>query len=132
MERQKKVVDASAIIKWFLHEGGSEEAIELKEKHVNNEIQLIVPELIFLEVLNALRYKNLDEERLKQINNLLWDINFEVKKLDSTLLNNAIKISIKYDLSIYDAIYAALAEINNCQLVTFDNKLKKVPMAEKV
>ena len=57
MEREKKVVDASVLFKLYAHEAGSDKAIMLRDAHVDGKILLIVPELIFLEVLNAMRYK---------------------------------------------------------------------------
>ena len=53
MERQKKIVDASIIIKWFANEEGSDRAIKLRNEHINGEIIIMVPELVFMETLNS-------------------------------------------------------------------------------
>ncbi len=75
MERQKKVVDASIVVKWFVKEENSNKALELRNDHKENKHQLIVPGFCFLEVINALRYnKNkISSEDLKCINELLWN-----------------------------------------------------------
>lgn len=127
MERQKKVVDASVIVKLFLHEEKSDEAIGLINKHVGKEVLIIAPELIFLEVLNALRFKEKNKEKLNSVNKALWGLQLLVEPLNQFILEKAISISLEYNLTIYDAIYAAIAQINGCPLITVDEKLKKFP-----
>ena len=55
MERQKKIVDASVMVKIFAEEEDSDKASKLLEEHINGNVTLMAPELIFLETLNALR-----------------------------------------------------------------------------
>ncbi len=129
MERQKKIIDSSIIVKWFVNEKGSDKAMQLKEQHLENQIVIIVPELIFFEVLNALRFKEKDEETLKEIRETLWDIQFFIVHTNTFILDKTIEISLKYNLSIYDATYAALSQIYGCPLITEDKKLKKFPSA---
>mgnify|MGYP001607985802 CR=1 FL=1 len=129
MERQKKVIDASIVVKWFQKEEHREEAIELRNEHINEQIIIIVPEIIFLEVLNALRYKGGSKEELEEANNLLWDIQFQIEYMNQFLLKKAIDLTVQYDLTLYDAIYAALSQIHGCPLITEDEKLKKIPSA---
>ena len=132
MERQKKVIDASIAVKWFVNEEKSNKAIEIRDLHINRKVTIIVPEIIFLEVINALRYKKLDKELLNNVNNDLFDMQLHVEKLNNFLLAKAIILSIQYDLSLYDSLYAAIAQLHGCPLVTEDEKLKKFPSAEKL
>ena len=129
MERQKKVVDASVIVKWFLDEEGNDKSLELKNQHIQNKILLVVPELIFLEVLNALKFKEKDEEKLIKISSILLKIRFMIIQIDRIILEKAVQLSLQYDLTIYDALYAALAQIYECPLITADKKLQLVPQA---
>lgn len=129
MERQKKIVDSSVILKWFANEKDSDKAINLRNQHIDGEIIIVVPELAFMEILNALRYKKLEQSVLDKANQDLWKIQLEIFYLDEFLLNKAINASLTYNLSIYDAIYAALAQIHGTQLVTEDEELLKIPNA---
>ena len=48
------VVDASVVLKWFLPEPDSAAADFLLEQFLNDEVELIAPDLILLETANAL------------------------------------------------------------------------------
>ncbi|MAH07305.1 hypothetical protein CMI38_03595 [Candidatus Pacearchaeota archaeon] len=129
MERQKKVVDASVALKWFLEEDKRGDALKLRESHVFGDISILVPELIFLEILNSLRYKNVEEEFLHKVVSIITKMKLVVRRIDDHLLQRAVKISLEYDLSIYDSLYAALSEVYGCELVTDDKKLMNFPNA---
>jgi len=127
MEKQKKVLDASVIAKLFTNEQFCEKAIEIVEDYTKGNFEIIVPDLLFIEVTNALRYKNNSQEILKKINKRLWDLEFKVERINETLLEKAIQISLEYNLTIYDAIYVAVAQLNSAQLITADSALFKIP-----
>ncbi len=129
MERQKKVIDASIAVKWFVNEDDSNKALEIRNSHINGDITLVVPEIMFLEVLNALRYKKLDKESLNNVNTDLFGMQLHLEKTSEFILEKAIQIALNYDLTIYDALYASIAQIHGCPLVTVDEKLKKFPSA---
>ena len=42
-----------------------------------------------------------------------------------------IKLSLKHNLSFYDAAYLYLAKINKCKLLTLDKKLERIKVNEK-
>jgi predicted nucleic acid-binding protein len=127
MEKQTKVIDASVVIKWFLDEINSDKAFKLWQKHLSEEIFFIVPELIFSEVLNALRYKKLNEEELKKVNLSLWNCRFNIEKTNKNILDKVINIASEYNFTIYDSFYIALAQIHNVELITADEELVKAP-----
>jgi predicted nucleic acid-binding protein len=127
MEKQKKVLDASVIIKGFTNEENSDKANQLIKSHINKEIEIITTELMFVEVLNSLRFKNKDEISLKKISSDLEGFQFKVQKLTGHLLEKSIEISKKNNLTIYDSIYIALAQFNGCPFITADKELFKIP-----
>jgi len=132
MARQKKVIDASVIVKWFNDEPGSEEALALEKKHAAGEIILVIPELAFAEILNALKWSGASVDDLEKANRLLWKHQLHIESLSEFLLAKAAQLSVEYNLTIYDAIYCALAVCNGCSVVTADKKILKVPWAEKL
>ena len=111
MEKQKKVVDASVLAKLFLNESGKETILRLKSEHLENKITLVVPELLFLEVINTLRYKKDFVQELSKVNMALSDL----------------QLAVKFNITIYDAIYVALAQIEDCELITADSELYEIP-----
>ncbi len=125
MAREKKVVDASVVVKWFLDEEGSKEALALREQHITGKITLVVPELLFIEVLNALRYKGGTQKSLAEANRALWNIQLHTERLTSFLLEKASALATTQNLSLYDALYLALALLYGCPLVTADTSLAK-------
>ena len=127
MAREKKVVDASIIVKWFVSESDSEQALQLRAEHIEGTILLVVPELAFTEVLNALRYKGGTAKSLGEALQALFSMQFHVERTNRFLLEKACNLALQYDLTLYDAVYVAVSQIHGCALVTADEKMIKVP-----
>ena len=120
------VVDASIVVKWFVEEEGSEEALEVRDKYIEGEFQIIAPELITFEVLNALYFKRLfSEEELVQIAEALEAYSFRLFPLSGEYARKTLEVSFRNGITIYDASYVALAMIRNTMLYTADEKLYK-------
>jgi predicted nucleic acid-binding protein len=132
MARQKKIVDASVIVKWFSEEIGTPNAIKIKEDHVKGKILILIPELALLECLNALIYKGKNKKALDNAAKDLFDLQLHVEKLSPFLLQKAIELSLSKNLSLYDSVYAALAQIHGCALATADKKLGGLFFTEKI
>ncbi len=127
MERQKKVLDASVLIKWFSQEENTEKAIELREQYIQQTIEILIPELAFLEVINSLRYKKKNEEELKKIIKNFLDLQIGFVALTEDLLNKTLKVALENNLTIYDSLYVAIAQFHGCPLITADKELYKIP-----
>ena len=132
MEKQTKIIDASIVVKWFVVEENSKKALDIRNDHINGNIKIIVPDLTFIEVLNALKYKGKTEEDLKEANKDLWDIQLQIIKTTSFTLNKAIEIALKHDITLYDALYISLSTIYGCPLITADKKLADLPNVQLI
>ena len=132
MERQKKVVDASVGLKWFFEEENSDKAESLLNLHVNHGIILVVPELFFYEASNALRFGYKQEQEINKAVEDMELLQLHVEPYSLDIIKIAVKIALKYDLTIYDAVYVALAEKLNAKLITADEKIikSKHPLVE--
>lgn len=123
--RQQLVVDASVAIKWFkrLQETQAEEATSIFRAHGDGIITITVPEIFFYEIPNVLikRYKFPSEE-VKDFDSALYGLSVVMVGLTKPLLELAIQITNRFDLSFYDAMYFAVAQSLDIDCVTADEK----------
>jgi len=128
------VIDASVIVKWFIDEKDSDKAEIIKEQFINEEINLIIPSLLYYEVLNALKYSKLFKlDELNLVGESIENYGFNAVVIKNEIREKMVEIAINNDISIYDASYIALAEKFNTQLITADEKIsKKLPKSLKI
>ncbi len=128
MERQKTLIaDASVIVKWFLNEENSDKARVIRSNLERGNISLIVPELLFLEISNSLKYNKISEKNIIIANKILFDAGFIVFKLNEEIMLKAIENSVRYNITIYDALYITIAQLHGVFMITADKELYKIP-----
>lgn len=127
MENNLIVLDASVVVKWFHEEPDSREAELLQESIAKGELRVVVPPLLFYEVANALTFKaGSAVEQVLAAHKILTSLPFQVVEVIYTILEDAIRIADHHHISVYDAIYVALAISVEASLVTADEKLAKL------
>ena len=122
------VVDASVLVKWFLHEkeADRDRALALRDLHISGRSIIYIPGLALLEVLNAVRFSpKADEEDGEMALETLHDLHLETKAPEVDLLRKANAIAWAYKITIYDALYVALAEQVGYPLITADEVMVK-------
>jgi len=122
------VVDASVLVKWFLHqqEADRDRALALRELHISGRSTIFIPQLALLEILNAVRFApKAKEEDGEMALETLHDLHLETKPLEVDLLRKANAIAWAYKITIYDALYVALAEQVGYPLITADEVMVK-------
>lgn len=115
-------------LKWFVerNEPDRERALALKELHVSGRSIIYVVELTFLEVLNAIRFgAGTNEEHGARAIAGLEDLHLKITATDFQLLRKANAIGWAYKITIYDALYVALAEQVGFPLITADGAMIK-------
>ena len=123
---ERIVADASVIIKFFINELYSKQARSLMEVFVRKEIELLEPPLLLYEVINGVRYsraKKFTESEIKAIIESMVNFDFKWLDINSEIAYLATEISLRYNVSFYDASYVALAKAMGADLYTADNKL---------
>jgi predicted nucleic acid-binding protein len=114
------VVDASVAIKWVIAEEGSSEALTLRKRH-----RLMAPDLLIAEFANVLRTKiragDLDEVRADIAAQAMILAGLDLRPMKDLLLP-ALDISIRLQHPAYDCFYLALATMEDCPLVTVDQR----------
>ena len=123
---ERIVADASIIIKFFINELYSKQSRSLMEVFVRKEIELLEPPLLLYEVINGVRYsraKKFTESEIKAIIESMVNFDFKWLDINSEIAYLATEISLRYNVSFYDASYVALAKAMGADLYTADNKL---------
>lgn len=122
------VVDASVLVKWFLHqqEANRDRALALRNLHISGRSTIFIPQLALLEVLNAIRFsRKAQEEDGETALEALQDLHLETKPPELDVLRKANAIAWAYKITIYDALYVALAEQVGYPLITADEVMIK-------
>jgi predicted nucleic acid-binding protein len=124
----KYVVDSSVAFKWVVPELYSDKAILLRDDFRNAVHELLAPDVFPLEIAHALTRA---ERQLRitpgQALGLWSDVMAAAPKLHASLplTPRAIEISSQMRVGVYDCLYVALAEQEQCELITADDKLVK-------
>ena len=119
------VVDSSVAVKWFVHDNENhvQVALDLLKGHLDGSHVLAAPDHMRLEVLNALRSRQLGDSHLIEAADRLELANLAWFPVDGPLARLAIALSGRHKLTVYDAVFAALADSLGCELVTDDRQL---------
>lgn len=128
MAPETLVIDASVGVKWFSDkdEASVPQARSILKAHAAGEIKLLVPDLFFHEICNALVFKkNITQELLLDAIATLFDLDLGVFPVDVERLSSAVRIARKANVTEYDACYIALAIENRCPLITANPRHQK-------
>ena len=125
-----KVIDSSALIKYFSREEGWEKV----EEHILEGATTL--DLAIKEVANALWRKILKEEmETHQAKEILEDlIKAQAIKIipQNTLIAEALELAIKHHTPIYDTLFITLAKKLKTTLITSDTKQGSIAQKEEV
>lgn len=120
------VIDTSALVKFVIPEEHSGEASRLIELHQASRIRLIAPDYIMVESANVLwkhvRRNGLTVEDATAGINLLRRAGIRLVQYGE-LLDDAIRLAVGSNITIYDALFAALAQRESIPLITADRPL---------
>lgn len=118
------VLDSSVVIKWFSQEEDTNKALKIKSNFLKGEITLVVPDVQLYEIADALRYnKTFSEKDVKESIKSLIDLGINIFVPTKDVLEKAVELSYKFNISFYDAYFVALAAALNFLLITTDEKL---------
>ena len=122
MEEKALVLDASVIVKWFCEEEYTDIALRIRDRFFGGELRVIIPELMFYEVSNAIRYNGVlsTEEKLELIDDV-FSMDFDVVSSTKEILSEAMKSALDTDTTIYDNVYLTVGKFKRCDLITADN-----------
>lgn len=124
MARQEEVVlDASVAVKWFSEEEGTQQALKMKDDHIEGIRLIFAPDLIIYELSNALRFKpGFDAPRVARAVNDLLDLQIDFVAPTEELVRRSSELAFRYGITTYDSCYLALGELLGIQVFTSDEQ----------
>jgi predicted nucleic acid-binding protein len=120
------VIDTSALVKYVLPEEDSSAAEKLVASHHAGMVNLIAPEYILVESANVL-WKHLQRHNVRPEEAVtsfraLTDLGMRLVP-NGDLLEDALILAADNGITVYDALFCALAVRENVPLITSDNAL---------
>src|SRR6266704_314901 len=108
LEMTGYVLDTSVIIKWFSTHGEEdlESALRLRDGLVSGNCTAVVPDLLFYELANALRYNpNFNCDDAKDAVAAVNDMGFAVRCADPASMARAIEMAVAFNVTVNDAYF---------------------------
>ncbi|MBI4330812.1 MAG: type II toxin-antitoxin system VapC family toxin [Chloroflexi bacterium] len=119
------VLDASVGVKWLsgIGEADVPAARRILDQHARGDTRIIVPDLFFHEVCNALVHKSsITVEQLMNAMTTLFELDLSVFFASAERLRIAARLARAALITEYDAIYVIAATDSRCPLVTANPK----------
>lgn len=117
------VLDTSVILKWFseFDEEDLVRALKLRQSMLDGTVFFVVPELLFYELANALRYNpNFSAKDVEQAIHSVFEMGLDVRGVDEQVMGEAISLAFKHKLTIYDSYFLALSKKEGKPFITAD------------
>ena len=123
------VIDTSALMRFFIPDGPLPVSLEPALRNAaKGEASLIAPELILAESGQVLhkkrRQKLLEADELDALLDSLLDLPIQLYG-HRNLLRSACALATESGLTVYDALFLALAIRHNASLITADDVLRR-------
>lgn len=119
------VIDTSVVLKWFNQENESNvgTAYQIYKDMSENEIVLLVPNILVIELINALKKgKNMSVATIKKSIQDIFSLPLVIKEPTQTILELTAEIMDTYGIAAYDALFVATAKDADCKLISDDSK----------
>ncbi|MBM4423606.1 MAG: type II toxin-antitoxin system VapC family toxin [Chloroflexi bacterium] len=118
------VIDSNVVIKWFSPETDTEAADAIRDKHLQDELTLVAPDLLIAEVANILWKKREQVSETQAIDALFQIISSGIEFVQvESLAESAYRLARQHKRSAYDCFYLALAVSHHCDFITADERL---------
>ncbi len=121
MARQALVLDASVGVKWFsaVGEASVPQARAILAAHARDDVGIVVPDLFFHEISNALVHKQtISPDMVEESITMLFDLGLTVFPVSRESLRLSAHLARKAGITAYAACYAVAAIHCHCPLVT--------------
>jgi predicted nucleic acid-binding protein len=123
---KRHVLDTSVVIKWFSEHGESDlaSALALRQGIIEGTLAAVVPDLLFYELANALRFNpHFSADDVAQAVQSVNDMGFDIRAVEPAVLERSIDMAFKFNITVYDAYFLSLAQSEGKPLITADYKM---------
>jgi predicted nucleic acid-binding protein len=120
------LLDTSVVAKWFSagDDPDTERALRLRDDYLHQLCEIVVPDLLFYELANLLRYRpRMTLDSLNAALESLRLMHIEISPYDYTVGVRAATIALERDISMDEAYFIALSAHRRCQMITADERL---------
>jgi predicted nucleic acid-binding protein len=120
------VLDCSIALKWFVPEPLSDEAVVVLGRHHSGALDLVAPEVVLAEFGHGLRRDVVsgDLSREKATEALEDFLAIGVPTVPTReLAPRAFALALEHMATFYDALYVALAELEDVKVLTADERM---------
>lgn len=124
----KYVLDSSVAAKWALPEVDSDKARTLRDEFAQALHELLTPDIFPVELAHAFtRAERQNRITVGEAETLWQSVMLTCPQMHPylPLMLRAIEISSVARIGVYDCLYVALAERENCEFLTADERLVK-------
>lgn len=119
------VIDAGVAVKWFIPEVDSDIAHQLLERYLQGIDTPVAPDLLIAECGNVFwrRCRQGDITPDEATESLADLLTLNVPLVPATsLVQSALSLALQHQRTVYDALYLALAQERNCDVITADER----------
>lgn len=119
------VLDTSVVVQWFEESGEvhHKKAKQILKDAGNGKVNLLIPDLLLPEVLNALLVgKKCTLEETNSAVKELFNSPLIIIAVSQKVLEQTSVLMKQYSLASYDAYFLALAKYEECVLISDDQK----------
>lgn len=123
LARPAYIVDTSVALKWFVQRGEADvdKAVGLAEAYRRGDCVLKAPELLLIEVANALmKGRRFTLPEVIEALAFLKNLDMVVEGLRWPTLTRAVEVSTTTGVAVYDCLFLAMALESDSYLVTAD------------
>src|SRR5512136_2467465 len=121
------VVDTSIVFKWYRQPGDEEyvpQAVSILEQHLHGDFEIHVPDLLFYELCNILRFKEpLVSKDALTILRETFSLALQAHSIDPLFAEEAFRFAREHGITFYDASFVALYHLLQASFITADQKL---------
>ncbi len=111
------IVESCGWLEWFANGALADNY----EEYLADPEKLLVPAMVLYEVYKVIKRDTGEEKALLAV---AYMKNSQIIPVDETIALSAADMSLQYGLAMADAIIAAAAKHNECNLITSDSDLK--------
>ena len=125
----KYVLDSSVAFKWAIREADTDKALRLRDEARKGAHEFLAPDIFPIELGHALTRAERQGRIVPPDGWAAWlavMADAPVLHASLSLIARAYAISSQERIGIYDCLYVALADREQCELVTADDKLVNV------